>query len=205
MLTACTNVTVQAPPNPPAQKQETANQNKASTPEVAPKSTESVVSTSQPSKPVQSPLKSSCNYLAGTAVGGQSINVDLCSISASNSGNVSFVYYLDSERVESEANCSSRTWTTFPERQVNRPQSPATQKMLDRICSHQSSSSASTSRTGVAIVFDPPSNVRVSPNGAILCSVKEKTTINIYSLNGSWYNTDVCGSMGVIHADQLKF
>jgi hypothetical protein len=62
-----------------------------------------------------------------------------------------------------------------------------------------------TSPADSAIVFDPPSNVRVSPNGEILCSVKEKTTINVYGSSGSWYKTDICGSMGFIQAEQLKF
>ena len=44
----------------------------------------------------------------------------------------------------------------------------------------KTSQPASTSRTGVAIVFNPPLNVRESPNGAILCSVREKAAINIY-------------------------
>jgi hypothetical protein len=66
-------------------------------------------------------------------------------------------------------------------------------------------SSPPTASTGVAIVFDPPSNVRKSPDGAILCSVRKKTTINIYGSTGSWYYTDVCGNMGVIHSDQITF
>jgi len=61
------------------------------------------------------------------------------------------------------------------------------------------------SRTGVAIVFDPPSNVRANPNGDILCSVRSKVTINIYDSIGDWYYTDVCGNKGVIHKSQVKF
>lgn len=62
-----------------------------------------------------------------------------------------------------------------------------------------------TSTTGVALVFDPPSNVRASPNGAILCAVTAKTHINIYGRDGEWYETDACGTMGVIHSGQLTF
>lgn len=57
----------------------------------------------------------------------------------------------------------------------------------------------------VAIVFDPPSNVRQSPNGNFLCSIRERTTINIYSSTGDWYYTDICGTMGVIHSSQITF
>jgi len=146
-----------------------------------------------------------CNYSAGTAVGGQSVNVDLCSISSASSRSVDFIYYLGSERVVSQANCDQRSWITFPERQVNRPQSLATKKMIEVVCSFKVYSSARTSRIGAAIVFDPPSNVRVSPNGEILCSVKERTTINIYGSVSSWYYTDVCGPMGFINFSQVRF
>ncbi len=69
----------------------------------------------------------------------------------------------------------------------------------------KSNPTSATSRTGVAIVFDPPSNVRESPDGAILCSVRQKTTINIYGSTSSWYYTDVCGNMGVIDFSQITF
>jgi hypothetical protein len=61
------------------------------------------------------------------------------------------------------------------------------------------------SKTGVAIVFDPPSNVRKSPNEEILCSVRERKTISIYGSTGSWYWTDICGTMGVIDSSQVTF
>lgn len=61
------------------------------------------------------------------------------------------------------------------------------------------------SKTGIAIVFDPPSNVRKSPNEEILCSVQEKKTINVYGSTGSWYWTDICGTMGVIDSSQVTF
>ena len=60
-------------------------------------------------------------------------------------------------------------------------------------------------RAGVALVFDPPSNVRAFPNGQIICAVREKMMINLYERQGLWYQTDVCGRMGWIHVSQLKF
>lgn len=56
-----------------------------------------------------------------------------------------------------------------------------------------------------AYVIDPPSNVRVVPNGAIICSVKERRRINTYGFQGDWFYTDACGKMGVIHVSQIKF
>ena len=64
------------------------------------------------------------------------------------------------------------------------------------------------SKFGVAVVFDPPSNIREAPNDRsdILCSVRQKVTINILAAVGTWYTTDVCpGKIGYIHRSQLKF
>ncbi len=150
-----------------------------------------------------------CNYYAGKAVEGEAVNVNLCSVTPKSSGAIAFVYTLGSKRIESEADCTNATWTTFYDGQTHRPQSLATEKMINRVCgdrgSNQVSSQNTTSQSGAAIVFDPPSNVRMSPNGAILCSVKRRTTINIYGSSGSWYNTDICGTMGVINRDQIRF
>ncbi|MEY3867998.1 MAG: hypothetical protein RLZZ338_1889 [Cyanobacteriota bacterium] len=142
-----------------------------------------------------------CNYYAGKAVGGQSVNVDLCSISRASYKSIDFVYYLGEKRVESQANCEAGNWTTFPEKTIHRPQSPATQNMLDVVCQYRNP----TTRAGVAIVFDPPSNVRKYPNGEVLCSVRSRTNINIYGSIGEWYYTDVCGQIGVIHSSQVRF
>ncbi len=56
-----------------------------------------------------------------------------------------------------------------------------------------------------AYIIDPPSNVRVVPNGAIICSVKERRRINTYGFQGEWFYTDACGKMGMIHVSQIKF
>lgn len=158
----------------------------------------------QPDKPVEPPIDSSCRLQTGTTLRAQTLTLDTCSIDASNPSLIRFVYYLNTDRVQAETDCASGTWTSFPEKQVNRPQSPATEKMLERICGSKAPED-SISKAGVATVFNPPSNVRVSPNGAILCSVREKRNINIYDLQGDWYTTDVCGTPGVIHRGQLKF
>jgi hypothetical protein len=56
------------------------------------------------------------------------------------------------------------------------------------------------------IVFDPPSNVRASPDlsSAIQCTVTVKNrTIKTYSTNGPWFETDACGQRGWIHTTQI--
>ena len=59
------------------------------------------------------------------------------------------------------------------------------------------------------LVFDPPSNVRMTPNGKISCWVNEPIEVSISGqINGSgglWYYTDYCdGKRGVIHHTQIK-
>ncbi len=66
-------------------------------------------------------------------------------------------------------------------------------------------SSNADEATQMALVFDPPSNVRATPGGSILCSVDASTYINIYGNSGSWYETDACGEMGVIDISQIQF
>ncbi len=153
----------------------------------------------------QDVVAQSCNYFAGVAVGGQEINVDTCSISRASYRSVDFVYYLGAEKVVSQANCDSGTWTTFPERQVNRPQSQATRRMLDFVCNARTSNPTRSSSTRKAFVFDPPSNIRTEPDGSVLCSITTPTTINIYGSLGSWYYTDACGETGVVHSSQIRF
>jgi serine/threonine protein kinase len=57
----------------------------------------------------------------------------------------------------------------------------------------------------LATVIDPPSNIRVQPNGAILCSIKSVQSIRVSRSSGDWYVTDACGSDGYIHRSQLRF
>lgn len=57
----------------------------------------------------------------------------------------------------------------------------------------------------IATVYDPPSNVRLTPNGEILCSVQEYTTIMTYREENGWYGTDACGQFGMIHSSQIRF
>lgn len=55
-----------------------------------------------------------------------------------------------------------------------------------------------------ALVFDPPSNVRLTPNGETLCSIRARQSINVFSKDGEWYKTDHRGGSGYIHQSQLR-
>ena len=137
----------------------------------------------------------SCLSYMGDSVSGQAITVDVCSISRASEQSLDFVYYLGKEAIVSQANCTSGTWTTFPERERHQPQSQATQRMVSTVC---------RGLAELAVVFAPPSNVRTSPNGPILCTLEQAGNLNIYGSTGSWYYTDACGPFGVIHASQVR-
>lgn len=151
-------------------------------------------------------IAQTCNYYAGQSVEGQGINVDLCSVSRASAKSVDFIYYLGADRVQSQANCEDGVWTTFPERVVHRPQSQATQNMLQAVCASGATRSSATEDApqNTAIVFDPPSNVRAMPDGDILCSIEQRENINIYGSTGQWYQTDACGAPGFIHGSQIR-
>lgn len=63
---------------------------------------------------------------------------------------------------------------------------------------------ANAQTAGTAVIFDPPSNIRVTPNGAVLCSVRSVQTIDVYGSYDGWYKTDVCGDWGYIYRDQIR-
>ena len=59
-----------------------------------------------------------------------------------------------------------------------------------------------------ATVFDPPTNVRISPSVAsgIVCSLDARNTIRILGAEGDWYKTDACdGKIGYINRKQIRF
>lgn len=141
------------------------------------------------------------SFYAGTASNGQSVRVDTDSINRASARSVNFIYYLGEERIFAQANCDARNWTTFPEKQTQYPQSTATKNMVNFVCDRTRNVST-TSRT--ARVIDPPSNVRATPNGRIICSLG-RTQIQVFEPTGSWYRTNVCGTNGYIHKSQIQF
>jgi serine/threonine protein kinase, bacterial len=160
-----------------------------------------------PSSPVasasESPVAADApnTFKTGRAVDGQAIEVDLDSVSKNADGTVDFVYTLGTERIQSQANCQAGTWTTFPENKTHVPQSRATRRMLGVVCTN----AGDRPRIRQAEIIDPPSNVRKRPNGVIICSLPDRTKINVYGSVGSWYITDACGERGVIHDSQIRF
>jgi hypothetical protein len=57
---------------------------------------------------------------------------------------------------------------------------------------------------GYSLVFDPPSNVRSSPDGAVKCTLESMTVISVYvEPKNGWYSTQACGG-GWIHESQIR-
>ena len=77
-------------------------------------------------------------------------------------------------------------------------------------------SNSRTQATGrAAYVFSPPSNVRYSPLGEVMCVLPRQGYINVFEYAGTttdgarevqWYYTDACGGeQGVIAATQFRY
>jgi len=69
-----------------------------------------------------------------------------------------------------------------------------------------------TSSATTAVIIDPPTNIRSTPNGTIICVMRQRGTVvnilgstNVTDNNGTWYYTDACGRQGVIHSSQIRF
>ncbi|BAQ59788.1 hypothetical protein GM3708_193 [Geminocystis sp. NIES-3708] len=69
----------------------------------------------------------------------------------------------------------------------------------------ESKLSSVSAQNSQAVIYAPPSNVRATPNGQILCSIKTVTAIDTYGYSNGWYITDVCGKNGYIHESQIRF
>jgi hypothetical protein len=141
----------------------------------------------------------------GSASTGEKVYLNLDSIQQEGRKNgYFFTYQIGTDRPVAFTPCDGRfqvvtaNGVTF--NPLMKPQSEATQKMLDRICSYQRKQKAKP-----AYVFAPPSNVRTSPDGDILCSVDTQKMIETYGSQGVWFYTNVCGKMGIIHSSQIKF
>ena len=146
----------------------------------------------------------------GNASTGAPLRLLMDSIVPVGGDQYTFSYQLGNTAIRARANCPQSTWTSYPENQINRPQSEATLKMLRIICLNSTrtidgSPSPQSSYPGTAIVFDPPSNVRQTPGGDFLCTIETKTTIRVGNPSGSWYPTSACGRPGFIHNSQIRF
>lgn len=154
----------------------------------------------------QDVVAQSCNDLMKTTLGGNDINLDRCSILESSSKDVYFSYSVKTltfgiKRFTAQADCSNNTWAIFPENKFNKPNNQIAQKMFDVVCN----SRMSPTRRVVSVVNQDLLSIKTSPNDAsIACIVINPKTVNIYRSVNSWYYTDICGRVGVVHPSQIR-
>lgn len=155
----------------------------------------------------------------GTASTGETVTLDTNSVSlwtpVGTGLFISATYYLNDERIDATISCRNKSWVVKGDSTRYTPQSQATQNLISTACriafnsqyrqSNQSQPSQRT-RDETWIVYDPPSNVRYSPNGEVLCTIPDKRRVWISGnpVNG-WYRTPACeGADGWIHESQIK-
>ncbi len=143
-------------------------------------------------------------YYAGVASNGLAVQVETDSIHRMSDRNVNFVYYLGGEQIFAQADCVARNWTSMPDQDQHFPRSLATERMLNFVCSQDQIYPVSSEAQTVRVV-DPPSNVRATPNGRIICTLPTRMNIQVFGAVGSWYRTDACGRSGYIHSSQIRF
>lgn len=155
----------------------------------------------------------------GTASTGETVTLDTDSVSlwtpVGTGLFVSATYYLDNEKIDATISCRNKYWVVEGDSTHYTPQSQATQNLISTACriafnsqyrqSNQSQPSQRT-RERTWIVYDPPSNVRYSPNGEVLCTIRKITRVWLYGnpVDG-WYRTTACeGADGWIHESQIR-
>ena len=162
----------------------------------------------QPIQPAQAEM-----LVLGTASTGETLTLDTDSVTrapraASVWGNAT--YYLNDERIDAEIDCSRGYWTVNSDqsqpRIQYRPQSQATRNLVSLACGIRRIDDQS--EVMYLLVYDPPSNVRSSPNGAVQCVIENMQIIRIYGepRNG-WYYTDFCTNgrgRNVISESQIR-
>jgi hypothetical protein len=109
-----------------------------------------------------------------------------------------FQYRIGGDRVYGVTACNGEFSTSQDgDRYDNpiKPQSEATQRMLDRVCNLLVKQMQ---------VFSPPSHVRMGANGEIICTIPDRKLITTYGQDGKWFYTDACGQLGMIHSSQIR-
>jgi hypothetical protein len=144
----------------------------------------------------------------GKASGGQIVKLDTQSIPRMGNGaswGSIFTYYLGQRRIEAEAYCAGEgSWRS--DGTEHKPQSQATRNMLSIVCSARYADGTHLEEGyGYSLVFDPPSNIRATPSGQVICSISEMSVISVYAQpKNGWYLTQACGDVGWIHESQIR-
>jgi hypothetical protein len=140
----------------------------------------------------------------GTASTGQTVSLDTNSIPFDDGAYAQATYYLGEEKLAASIHCGQSYWTVKGDSTRYTPQSKATQNLVTIAC--QIRQLKEKAGRGYFVVFDPPSNVRLSPNGSVKCVIEKMEIITIsveFGLVGGWYQTEACGG-GWISESQVR-
>jgi hypothetical protein len=109
-----------------------------------------------------------------------------------------FQYKIGRDRVYAVTACDGTFSTSLDGDHYEtsrRPESEATQKMLDRVCN---------AWVRPAQVLSPPSHVRMGPKDKIICTLQTSQNITTYGHYEDWVYTNACGKLGLIHSSQIR-
>lgn len=144
--------------------------------------------------------------ILGTASTGQTVTLDTNSVSRSQRGTGLFIsarYYLGDERVEADISCRDNYWVVSGISTQYRPQSQATRNLLSVACGVSRMNNQLEDARDL-LVYDPPSNVRSTPNGEVKCVLENMQIIRtVGEPRGSWFQTTACGG-GWINESQIR-
>jgi hypothetical protein len=173
------------------------------------KSTDNLSSTASLAQPAQSNVTGTRQDRSwetqGTASTGEtvtlsfdSIQVATRSLGLTQSPTYFFQYKIGSDHVYAVTACNGEFSTSLDGDRydvLRRPESEATQKMLNRVCS---------AWVRPAQVLSPPSHVRMGPKDEIICTLQTSQSITTYGHYEDWVYTNACGKLGLIHSSQIR-
>ena len=146
----------------------------------------------------------------GTASTGQAVTLDTDSVLRVPRGvgtGTNATYYLGDEKIVADIDCSQGYWTVDSDRSQPRiryrPQSQATRNLLFLACGIRRINNQLEDAQDL-LVYDPPSNVRSTPNGSVKCVIENMQIIRVVGEpRGTWYSTTACGG-GWIDQSQIR-
>ena len=142
----------------------------------------------------------------GTASTGQTVTLDTDSVPRVPRGvgtGTNATYYLGDEKILADIDCSRGSWTVQGSSTQYRPQSQATRNLLFLACGIRRINNQLEDAQDL-LVYDPPSNVRSTPNGSVKCVIENMQIIRVVGEpRGTWYSTTACGG-GWIDQSQIR-
>lgn len=155
------------------------------------------------------PIENSKMLFLGNASNDEAVYLDTQSISFDDEISVRAVYYLGKAKHLATINCSETFWTVEGDKTKYKPMTQASKNLIALACDIKKVKDKNEG-IGYFIVYDPPANLRSTPNGSIICKIDTMQLIKPHGdPQNDWYSTDaICPDgnqkKGLIHKTQLK-